>query len=123
MVDDFHGTREWQFSCRACGRFPGPRGRGHPEWRSDLPHDERHDGSIPGAGQTVLRSGRTYEYDGYNIEWQGVYDDQGRIQVAICHNMDLGDAWQYADDPEYPEKFASVALRVAVNYVTYAMTR
>jgi hypothetical protein len=36
--------------------------------------------------------------------------------------MDLGDAWQYADDPYYPQKFASVALRVAVNYAMYPMT-
>jgi Domain of unknown function (DUF4159) len=42
--------------------------------------------------------------------------------VAICHNMDLGDAWQYADEPRYPEKFASLAIRIGVNYLTYAMT-
>jgi hypothetical protein len=36
--------------------------------------------------------------------------------------MDLGDAWQYADDPQYPEVFASQALRIGVNYVTYALT-
>ena len=32
--------------------------------------------------------------------------------VAICHNMHLGDAWEWADSPEYPEKFASMAFRV-----------
>ena len=29
--------------------------------------------------------------------------------VAICHNMDLGDAWEWADNPKYPEKYASLA--------------
>ena len=42
--------------------------------------------------------------------------------VAICHNMDLGDAWQYADYPAYPAEYAQLALRIAVNYVTYSMT-
>ena len=75
---------------------------------------------MPGA--QFLRSGRTYEYDGYHERWGAIYDDRGRIQVAICHNMDLGDAWQYADDPRYPEKYASLALRIGVNYLTYSMT-
>ena len=42
--------------------------------------------------------------------------------VAICHNMDLGDAWEWADAPQYPEKFSGLAIRVGVNYVVYAMT-
>ena len=75
---------------------------------------------VPGA--QFLRSGRTYEFDGYEAEWRAIYDDKGRIQVAICHNMDLGDAWQYADYPAYPAEYASLALRIAVNYVTYSMT-
>ena len=37
--------------------------------------------------------------DGFPAHWRGIYDDKGRLIVAICHNMDLGDAWQYADDP------------------------
>jgi len=32
------------------------------------------------------------------------YDDKGRIMVAISHNLDLGDAWEYADDAYYPRK-------------------
>ena len=33
--------------------------------------------------------------------WRCIRDDKGRIMVAICHNMDLGDAWEWADDPRY----------------------
>ena len=53
--------------------------------------DDRY--QVPGA--QYLRSGRTYEQDGYNAEWRGIYDDKGRLMVAICHDMDLGDAWEY----------------------------
>jgi hypothetical protein len=123
MVDDFHGTREWAVFMEGLRQiFPD-----RPV--VDLPNDDPifHMVSdlsdrfqVPGA--QFLRSGNTYEYDGYQAAWRGIYDDKGRIQVAICHNMDLGDAWQYADDPRYPQKYASLALRVAVNYATYPMT-
>jgi hypothetical protein len=36
--------------------------------------------------------------------------------------MDLGDAWEHADDPFYPEAYTGLAYRFAVNYVIYAMT-
>ncbi len=47
---------------------------------------------------------------------------KGRIVMGICHNMDLGDAWEWADHPRYPEKYASLAYRVGINYIVYAMT-
>ena len=75
---------------------------------------------VPGA--QFLRSGNTYERDGYQAAWRGIYDDKGRIVVAICHNMDLGDAWEWADSPQYPEKFSALGIRIGVNYVLYAMT-
>ncbi len=48
--------------------------------------------------------------------------DRGRVMVAICHNMHLGDVWEWADDPRYPEEFASLAFRLGINYVIYGMT-
>jgi hypothetical protein len=75
---------------------------------------------IPGA--QYLYSGLIYEYDGFEAKWRGIYDDRGRLMVAICHNMDMGDAWEWSDDPRYPEKFASLAYRIAVNYVMYDLT-
>ncbi len=42
--------------------------------------------------------------------------------VAINFNMDMGDAWEHADDPVYPVPMTSLAYRFAVNYVIYAMT-
>jgi len=34
----------------------------------------------------------------------------------------VGDAWEFADDPNYPEKFSGLAIRIGVDYVVYAMT-
>jgi len=75
-------------------------------------------------GWQWYRSGLTYEKGptGKPEHWRAIYDDKGRIMVAICHNMDLGDAWEWSDDPRYPEKWAGLAYRIAVNYFIYDLT-
>ena len=54
--------------------------------------------------------------------WRGIYDDQGRVMVAMSFNSDIGDSWEWADDPRYPEKYSALGIRIGVNYVIYAMT-
>jgi uncharacterized protein DUF4159 len=123
MCDDFHGTVEWEtfvasmqrvFPDRAIVDIPNSDHIFHTVY--DL--DDRY--QVPGA--QYLFSGRTYEKDGYDARWRGIYDDKGRLMVAICHNMDLGDSWEHADEPEYPEKYSALGFRIGVNYLTYAMT-
>ncbi len=123
MVDDFHGSREWQVFLEGITQV-------YPDGQIvDIPSsdaifhtlydlDDRF--QVPGA--QYLRSGRTYEQDGYNAEWKGIYDKKGRLAVVICHNMDLGDAWEWSDDPSYPEKWASLAYRIAMNYFVYDLS-
>ncbi len=123
MVDDFHGTQEWEVFMASMSRIFPDRPI------VDLPdndpifhviYDVGHRFQVPGL--QYLRSGRTYEKDGYDPEWKGIYDDHHRVMVAICHNMDLGDSWEWADLPQYPEKFTSLGYRVGINYIIYAMT-
>jgi hypothetical protein len=80
------------------------------------------DKSIQIPGISTIRRGVTYQQDGYVPYWRGIYDDDDRLMVAINFNMDLGDAWEHADDPEYPEAMTGLAIRYAVNYVIYSMT-
>ena len=42
--------------------------------------------------------------------------------VAVNFNMDMGDAWEHADDPMYPVPMTSLAYRFGINYVVYALT-
>ena len=42
--------------------------------------------------------------------WRAIYDDNGRIMVAMCFNMDLGDSWEHADNPQYPARFSDLGL-------------
>ena len=123
MVDDFHGTGEWQAFYESMHRVFPDRPVIELEDSNQIFHviynlDERF--QVPGL--QFVRSGRTYERDGYEPRWRAILDERGRVQVAICHNMDLGDAWEWADLPYYPEKFASLAYRIGVNYIIYAMT-
>jgi len=123
MCDDFHGTIEWNnFMASMKKVFPDRRvvdlDNKDPIFHVIYDLDDRF--QVPGA--QYLFSGQIYEYDGYGAQWRGIYDDQGRVMVAICHNMDLGDAWEWSDDPRYPEKFASLAYRIAVNYFVYDLT-
>jgi Domain of unknown function (DUF4159) len=123
MCDDFHGTAEWAVFIATMQKvFPDRP-------IVDIPNDDsifhtifdltdRY--QVPGA--QYLRSGRTYEQDGVDPHWRGIYDDKGRLMVAICHDMDLGDAWEWADYPEYDEKFSALAFRIVSNYVVYSMT-
>lgn len=123
IVDDFHGTDEWNGFATVMQRvFPDRP-------IVDIPEDAEvfHvlydlDEKIQIPGLAALYSGVTYERDGYEPKWRGIFDDDGRLLVAINHNMDLGDAWEHADTPGYPEPMTALAYRFAVNYVIYAMT-
>src|SRR5579872_6722291 len=125
MVDDFHSTREWQVFLDGIQKvFPDREivdiDNSDPIFHTIYDLDDRF--QVPGA--QYLRSGRTYEKDenGRPDHWRAIYDDKRRIMVAICHNMDLGDAWEWSDDPRYDERWASLAYRIAVNYFVYDLT-
>ncbi len=123
MVDDFHGTYQWQGFIESMQRVFPDRPIVEIAERDEVFHvlydlDQRI--QIPGIA--ALMRGVTYEQDGYTPHWRGVYDDDGRLMVAINFNMDLGDAWEHADNPAYPEPMTTLAYRFAVNYVIYAMS-
>jgi hypothetical protein len=123
MVDDFHGTYEWEVFVASMRRvFPDRQivEIDNPDAIFHTIYDLSDRYQVPGA--QYLRSGRTYEQDGYDPHWRGIYDDKGRLMVAICFDMDLGDSWEWADYPRYDEKFSALGIRIGVNYVVYAMT-
>ena len=70
----------------------------------------------------VYNGGITWEQDGFVAECKGIWDDNGRLMVMINHNTDLGDAYEWADEPKYPEAFSHYAYQVAVNAILYAHT-
>ena len=68
------------------------------------------------------RTGITHEYDGTEPRVNGIFDDSDNLMVLINLNSDLGDAWEWADHPEYPSHFTTYAVMLGINVVIYAMT-
>ena len=121
MADDFHGTLEWQmFQERIRQVFPDRPiveiPDNDPIFHTVYDLDDRY--QIPGAEHLD----RGYKADGKGAHWRGIYDDKGRVMIAITFNSDVGDSWEWADSPEYPEKFSALGIRIGVNYIIYAMT-
>jgi hypothetical protein len=122
MADDFWGSREWRVFMASMSRvFPDRQivdlENSNPIFHTIYDLDERY--RVPGAWSLY---GQPYQDDGDTPYWRGIYDDHGRLMVAIVANCDLGDSWEYADDPEYPERYSALGIRVGVNYVLYGMT-
>jgi hypothetical protein len=138
MVDDFHGSEpypdyatgellnEWQTFYESIKRvFPDRRVEDMPAEDPifHVLYDLDSKFQVPGASNWAQLH-ITYEKGptGKEPHWRGIRDDKGRVIVAICHNMDLGDGWENSDDPKYDEKWASLAYRVGMNYFVYDLT-
>ena len=123
MVDDFHGTDDWEHFMAGMRMVLPDRPVEDLKDSDEIYHvlyDINEKFQIP--SEVYVNTGRTYEKDGYVPKWRAIRNDHGRIMVAICANMHLGDAWEWADSPQYPEKFSGLAFRIVLNYITYAMT-
>jgi hypothetical protein len=123
ITDDFHGSFEWEVFMASMQRVFPDRPVVDIEGRDQIFHalyDLSDRFQVPGL--QYLYTGRIAEQDGVEPHWRGVYDEHGRLMVLILHNQDYGDAWEWADHPYYPEKYASQAYRVGINSIVYAMT-
>jgi hypothetical protein len=127
VVDDFHGPQDWAVFRESMERVFPDRPILDISESDPLLHvlydiDQRT--QIPGlrhlrrgpGGRIVVQT----EY--VPPIWRGLYDDHGRLAVAINFNMDVGDAWEHADVPEYPQEMTALAYRFGINYIIYAMT-
>lgn len=123
VIDDFWGSWEWAaFEQQIRKVFPE-----HPIVEVPLDHpvfnavyriDEVL--QVPAIGN--YWGGRTWERDGYEAHVRGIFDDKGRLMVLINWNTDLGDAWEWAERPEYPLKFSTFAVEMGINFIVYAMS-
>lgn len=123
VIDDLHGTYQWNGFMRSMSMVFPDRPVVDVKPTDEIMHIFYDlDMTRQIAGNLALGAGVTYEHDGYKPVWKGIYDDNNRLMVIINHNMDLGDAWELADEAWYPEELTSLAYRFGVNYVIYSMT-
>jgi len=126
MVDDFWGEDEyrnfyqnikWVFPNREPQELPLEHDIFH------LVYDLAEKPMIVSIG-TWMRGGATERHDADEPHYQGIFDDQGRMMVIICHNTDLGDGWEEEGvDPTYFKQYSErFAYPLGINIITYAMT-
>lgn len=124
VVDDFWGSVEWRNFEREIRRVFPDRPivdipRDHPLLHAFYDIDEIR--QVPNV-YLGRRGGRTWERDGYEPALKGIFDDAERLMVAINWNTDLGDAWEWAEDPFYPLPLANFAYQLGVNLIVYGMS-
>jgi hypothetical protein len=124
VVDDFWGSWEWfNFQRQIQSVLPE-----YPVVDIPLDHEVLHVFydieeivQVPNVGQGRA-GGPTWEKDGYIPALRGIMNEDGRLLVAIVWNSDLGDAWEWAEDPYYPLRFSNFAYQLGVNLIVYAMS-
>ncbi len=124
VVDDFWGSSQWANFAYEIGRvLPGRPIEevplDHPVFRSVYRIERIVQVPNVGAG---IRGGPTWERDGRVPMVRGIFDDDRRLMVLVNWNTDLGDAWEWAENPRYPLPYSTYAYRMGINFIVYAMT-
>lgn len=124
IIDDNWGSFEWSLIEDLLHKIlPGREIKDipmdHPLFH--LFFDVDHLVQTPSAAY-FYNGGITWETDGFEPECKGIWDDHGRLMVVINHNTDLGDSYEWSDDPRYPSRFSVYGYHMAVNFILYAMT-
>jgi uncharacterized protein DUF4159 len=130
VVDDFWGEEQWEIFRSTMERvLPGRPIDDIAETDSamhvlyDINEADRT--FIPGTRHLRMGPNGTvylYQPEGTAPAWRAIRDDKERMVVAVNYNTDVGDAWEYADSPMYPEQMTALAYRYGINYLIYAMT-
>ena len=123
VVDDFWGSDQWDnFESEMRRVLPESRivdiPPDHPLWTAF--YDVKELLQVPNIGNAMR--GQTSERDGFTPYLRGIFDEQGRLMVVINANTDLGDAWEWAERPEYPLKYSTFAYQMGVNFIVYGMS-
>jgi len=123
FVDDFWGGRQWdQFEQNIRRVLPNlpivDLPLSHPLFTSYYNITEIL--QVPNVGNA--RWGETTECYGCDPAVRAIFDEHGRLLVLISFNSDLGDAWEWAEQPFYPVKYSTYAFQLAVNAIVYAMS-
>jgi hypothetical protein len=129
MTDDFwdqNGPQEWQVFAEAMNRvLPGQPNNdiGLDDSVMHVLYDIQQKDLmfIPGS-RHLGGDGRVYQPPGTKSAWKAMYDPKNRMVVSVNFDTDIGDAWEFADVPYYPEGMTTLAYHYGINYLMYAIT-
>jgi len=124
LVDDFWGSWEWSvFEAEIHRVLPGrpivDLPLDHPVFHTVYNIDEVL--QVPNVRNGMM-GGPYWERDGYTPFCRGIFDEDGRLVVMINWNSDLGDAWEWAENPYYPLDRSTFAYQLGINAIVFAMT-
>ncbi|MDD9866297.1 MAG: DUF4159 domain-containing protein [Verrucomicrobiales bacterium] len=131
MVDDFWGENEWANFAREMKRvFPSREivelPIEHEIFQCVFPLEEKPQVPNPRTAVEGAPHGITWErWDAQTPHYRGIYDDEGRLMVVICHNTDLGDGWEEesrAGQWYFKEFSEPKAYPMGINIIFYSMT-
>jgi Domain of unknown function (DUF4159) len=130
VVDDFWGPEQWEIFRETMQRVLPDRPIADIAETDSSMHvlydiNIQDRTFIPGTRH--LRQGpdgaiHVYQPEGTAPAWRAIRDDKDRMVVAVNFNTDVGDAWEYADSPLYPEQMTALAYRYGINYLIYSLT-
>jgi hypothetical protein len=131
VIDDFWGSQQWATFEREMRRILPDHPiveltPDHELFRTFYTIDEIIQVPNIGNGRAIaygIPGAVAYQQDGYIPHVRGIFDDDGRLLVLINWNTDMGDAWEWAEQPDYPLEFSTFAFEMGVNMILYAMTR
>lgn len=123
MADDFWGPGEWDVFMASMhkvfpDREPVDLQNSDTIFHTVYDLDNRYQVASEGS----VQRGRSWKCENCPDRWLGIFDDHGRVMVAITFQSDVGDSWEWADAPYYPERYAALGIRIGVNYIIYSMT-
>lgn len=124
FCDDFWGEYEWQNVQEEFHKvLPEYEIKNlplsHPIFHSYLDIEEIV--QVPNIGN-ARAGGDTSEKGGVVPYYMGIEDKNGRMVAFFARNSDLGDAWEWINDPSYPVKYGLPAYKVGINVIIYAMS-
>ena len=129
MFDDFWGNQEYAplestlkevFPDRSPQELPID----HPVFHFVFPLAEKPQIPNVGRGTESQYDGITYEqWDAQTPYYKGMFDDDGRLMMIICHNTDLGDGWEDISVHGNDESKRQEALRMGTNIILYSLLR
>jgi Domain of unknown function (DUF4159) len=130
VVDDFWGTDAWEVFRQTMQRVLPDQPITDIAESDSVMHvlydiEEKDLTFIPGSRHLWRGPGGTVQVvqpEGTHPAWRAMYDDQRHMVVAVNFNTDVGDAWEFADVPYYPEAMTALAYRYGINYIVYSMT-
>jgi hypothetical protein len=116
MFDDFGGQGQgpWEFQ-----NFRNILRRAFPD-RELYPLTDQHE--LLRISYDVDDLNMIHPMSGAKSAFYGFDDSKGRLAMIVCHANDVGDYWEFLDQPWYPVKPSAEAIKLGINIAIYAMT-